>query len=392
MSTSSTIISKAHCWHVRVPLLEEWTASPEFGEHVFHDGRILIRLEDSEGFQGWGETPWGGSRELLDNALASLIGRSVAGMRLSFLDELWPSGSQYWQRPLPPSPFAPKLENLQHRLRHPLQMLVEMAVSDLIAKRAGVPLCHLFGGPWRDRVLVDYWMGRVSPRHAQKCVERARKLGFAGLKLKTTLEDPNVERLEAIREIGGEQWMVTVDPNGRLYRLDDALPTIRAMDDVGNMAILEDPFPRFHLGEFVELRRRIRARVVVHIDPPESLWSVLCSGAAGGLNIDCHGQGLFNWRMQAAVAGQANLPVWLGSGLDLGIATAAQIHLCASAPNCTLPSDQAGPWLRESHLLKRDFVVQDGCVLLPTGSGLGVEVDLAEVDKYSVGAQSWPSK
>ena len=72
----------------------------------------------------------------------------------------------------------------------------------------------------------------------------------------------------------------------------------------------------------------------------------------------------------------------MGSGLDLGIRTAAELHLAASAPNCILPGDQAAPWLRESHLLKEDFAIEDGHVLLPEGPGLGVEVDLAAVEKY----------
>ena len=73
----------------------------------------------------------------------------------------------------------------------------------LLARRAGIPLCAWFGGPWRQTVAVDYWMGRVTPAHAQRCVARAKALGFTGVKLKTTLEDPNVERLEAIRDAGG---------------------------------------------------------------------------------------------------------------------------------------------------------------------------------------------
>jgi L-alanine-DL-glutamate epimerase-like enolase superfamily enzyme len=364
-------------------------SSQEFGEHLLHSQRLLVRLTDEDGFQGWGESSFDGSRTVVDAALGGLVGRPLAAFRPSFLD-IWPSGSLYWQRPLPPSPFAPPLENLQHRTRHPLQTMVEMAIDDLIARRAGVPLCQLWGGAWRMSIPVDYWMGRVTPSHAQKCIQRAKSLGFHGVKLKTTLEDPNVERLEAVRDAGGKDWKVTVDPNGRFYRLDDALPTIRAMEQVGNMAILEDPFPRFHLPEFAELRRRISARVVVHIDPPESLWSVLTSGAAGGLNIDSHTQGLFNWRSQAAAAAQANLPVWHGSGLDLGVYTAAQLHACASAPNCTLPGDQIGPWLHESHLLQKDFTVEDGHVRVPMGIGSGVEVDLAAIDKYCVESRSWP--
>jgi muconate cycloisomerase len=166
--------------------------------------------------------------------------------------------------------------------------------------------------------------------------------------------------------------------------LDDSIATIRAMDAVGNLRILEDPFPRTALSETKALRERISARVVIHIDPPEMLAEVLRSEVCGGLNIDSHTQGLFGWRMQAAAADAFNLPVWHGSGNDLGIFTAAQLHLAASAPNCQLPGDQAGPWIRESTLVEEAFVVESGHVRVSQGPGLGVTVDRAALDRYGV--------
>ena len=41
----------------------------------------------------------------------------------------------------------------------------------------------------------------------------------------------------------------------------------------------------------------------------------------------------------AYLAGAAGMPVWHGSGHELGILDAAMLHSCAAAANCTLPSD-----------------------------------------------------
>lgn len=347
-----------------------------------------MRLRDNDGHEGWGEATHTSSDKAMESAARQILGKPLASLRPSSL-QLHTPGETYWHRPAPPSPYAPFEGNIQFRLRHALAPLFEMALVDLLTRRAGMPFSHMFGGAWRDRVRVDYWMGRTTPADAARCARRALELGFVGIKLKTTLEDPNVQRLEAIRDAAGENFKVTVDPNGRFYRLSDALPTIRAMDAVGNMSSLEDPFPRFVLHETAELRRMINARTIIHIDPPELLWQVIQSGAAGGLNIDSHTQGLFNWRLQAGVANQANLPVWHGSGLDMGIATAAQLHLAAATPNCQLPGDQAGPWLRESHLIKQDYQIEAGHIKLPTGSGLGVEVDMDALEKYTHSRQSF---
>jgi len=380
-------LTRARFWRVSVPYLEEWTSSPEFGPHPNSD-RLILELQDSAGLTGWGEGPWKLSVEETSAALQRLLACSPAELRPSFLDSLWAPGAQYWQQPPAPSFWAPPLENLRHRLRHPLQVAVETALGDLQARRLGLPLSALYGGTWRDRVACDYWMGRTTPAHAARCAERALELGFRGLKLKTTLEDPNVERLESIKRVAGVDFHVTVDPNGRFYRLDDSLPTLRAMDGIGNLRIIEDAFPRTALAETRELRRRINARVVVHIDPPESLGEVLLAQCCGGLNLDSHAQGFFAWRFQAAAADQFNLPVWHGSGLDLGIYTAAQLHVASTAPNCQLPGDQAGPWLRESTLVREPFRVEKGFVLVPPGPGLGVTPDLFAIERYAVAGAS----
>src|SRR5690606_16761445 len=114
--------------------------------------------------------------------------------------------------------------NLRHRLRHPLQTLVEGTLVDLRSRRLGCPAAQLFGGFWRRAVVTDYWAGRLTPDHARRCAQRALELGFHGMKLKTALEDPDPERLEAIRSVAGDRFKITLDPNGRYYRLDDALP------------------------------------------------------------------------------------------------------------------------------------------------------------------------
>src|SRR5690606_21040669 len=79
-----------------------------------------------------------------------LVGKSLSELRLTVLD--LHTKPTYWHQPLPPSPYAANVAKLQHRVRHPLQVIVEMAALDLIARRASVPLYLLFGGAWRDRV------------------------------------------------------------------------------------------------------------------------------------------------------------------------------------------------------------------------------------------------
>jgi L-alanine-DL-glutamate epimerase-like enolase superfamily enzyme len=376
-------IKSAQAWRVKVPLLADLCASPEFGGQPIGPDRLILKLTDHSGHHGWGEGQFKPGDDLA-KTLLRIVNVPLSSFRTQFLD-LWAPNATYYHLPSSPSPYANPPANLRHRLRHPFQTPFEMALLDLSSRRAGVSLSQHWGGLWRDAIPTDYWMGRVTPKDARRLTRRAIRLGFRGIKIKTTLEDPNVQRLEAIKQAAGSKdFHVTVDPNQRFYRLDDARPTILDMDKVGNMRILEDPFPRQHLQDAAALRPHINARMVIHVEDPDSLHSVLTSGAAGGINIDSHTVGLQGWRNLAAAVDAANLPCWHGSALDLGIYTAAQLHLAAVTPNCQLPGDQIGPWLRESHLLKHDFTLKEGAIVVPTGPGLGVDVDQSLVERYAV--------
>lgn len=380
-------IREISAWVVEVPYLEEWVSSPEFGPHSSGRARTLIRVRDREGSEGWGESA-GDVLEMVEKTTDLIFEMPGPASGSGFLD-LWRPGEIYWNRPVSPSPFRQDPADIRHRLRHPLQALWEAALTDLRARSAGLSVSDFWGGRWREKVAVDYWAGRVTPERAAVCAERAVSLGFRGIKLKTALEDPNCERLAAIQDRVGREFSVTLDPNGRFYRLDEAWRKIRDMDAIGNLNTLEDPFPRFHLEEFVELRRRISARVVVHLDPEESFSTVIKSGAAGGLNIDSHRVGGFQWRVLAGAAEAFNLLIWHGGTGDLGIGTAWQLHLAASAPNCRLPGDQAGPWLRASTIIQQNFDIQDGAVSVPQGPGIGVDVDFNELDRFCRRTKTW---
>jgi len=61
------------------------------------------------------------------------------------------------------------------------------------------------------------------------------------------------------------------------------------------------------------------------------------------------------------------------------------MSFAAATPNCVIPSDVLGYQIRESDLLVRTPTVRDGFMEVPTGPGLGVELDEDLVRRYLVG-------
>jgi muconate cycloisomerase len=83
------------------------------------------------------------------------------------------------------------------------------------------------------------------------------------------------------------------------------------------------------------------------------------------------------------VAGGAGMPVWHGSGHELGIKDAAFIHSCAASANCTLASD-ALSFQRVDDLLVEAIPIVDSYATVPDRAGLGVELDNDAVARYRV--------
>jgi L-rhamnonate dehydratase len=95
--------------------------------------------------------------------------------------------------------------------------------------------------------------------------------------------------------------------------------------------------------------------------------------------------GLWQCVKSAAVAESVGIPVTLHSGGELGLSQAAYLHLAASIPNMTLAIDNELDYLG-GDIVTAGMRIVDGHLPVPTGAGLGVEVDRDALERYAVDA------
>jgi L-alanine-DL-glutamate epimerase-like enolase superfamily enzyme len=264
---------------------------------------------------------------------------------------------------------------------------VEIAVWDLFAKNAGVPLRYLLGGT-QDTVPAYASGGYYragDPRDTLTAeIERYRELGFTDFKLRfgrlPLRED--LERVAAARRALGPGARLAVDANNAWYTLGEALKAVDALaqydiwwveepfapDDIANHVLLTDhsPIPiatgeieatRWGFGELIDRR------------------------AADILQPDaCVIGGVSEWWRVATLAAEdsiAVIPHWH-----------ANIHaqLAAATPNCPAVEYLA---LGEDiynfeQLVANPLVVADGRILLDQTPGIGVEFDWEAVDWWAI--------
>lgn len=340
---------------VIVPMRPGTVHSPQWGKPEFDEvPKFILKVQTDSQHFGLGETYRGVTQAEVEAAVAALIGVDPLRLPLTHL-------------PIP---------------RNGAYDGFEIALFDLVGKAVDWPVHHLLGGAHRERVLVDYWCGQKTPADIAETARTGWAQGFQGLKMKCQLEDPMVERVQAIAA-AVPQLKITIDPNFRFYRPGATLELARQLQGY-NIEVFEDPTPREDLEWYVFMRReltKLGIPLALHLSRPQDVVAALQKDC-----IDCFNLGgsMVEFGRMAYIAEAAGKPVWHGSGVDLGILDMAYVHACAAARNCTLASDIIGNFLREDDLIVNPIQYENGYALVPQSPGLGVELDEEAVARYRV--------
>jgi galactonate dehydratase len=262
---------------------------------------------------------------------------------------------------------------------------VEQALWDLTGKAAGLPIYKLLGGPLRDRIKVyAHCHGETDEQAAQRARELvaqgfiALKTGVAGGRLPRIIETPGfveraVKRFAAIREAVGKEIDLAIDFHGATSPQTAAL-LIKALEPYQPLFV-EEPVQCQNVDVLADLARKTHIPIATgeRIYTKWGFREILEQGAASVLQPDLsHAGGIFEARIIAGMAEAYYAAI--APHCPLGpIALAASIQLDAAIPNF-LAQEQVS---LGAGYLKTPFVLTNGYLELPTGPGLGIELDEA---------------
>ncbi len=368
MSSSGRIVS-VEAWPVNVPL----DAPYEFATGVYAGmSRTVVRVITDEGLIGLGESPSVSDAPALWEQAPNLAGRDAS----TLLDQL---------ASVPFTGAAPR-DSPEMIVRRP-EAAVEMALWDIAAQAAGVALCELLGDRVRDEIaLTEYFAFRLPGPSAQGeqtaaeiaayCVRMAREHDSPVFEGKMGVRPP-AEELAMLREVRaaiGPDRRLRIDAN-MAWRPDTARPTLAELERLGVESVEE---PVAGLEAMADLRRSTSIPFSAHSTDIEAIakWSApnaLVVGIAG-----CGGVGA-TLRFAAACAA-AGVEFRFYSG-DLGVATAAQLHVAAAADSIQGPHQSLLRWYADDVIAGGPFRPHRGMLPVPTASGLGVTLDEAALGR-----------
>lgn len=368
-------ITRVETIPVCVPLKQGLTTKTAHGEHVVSP-YVIVRIHTDQGLTGLGEATlaprWSGetSRSCVA-AINELIGPELVGQDPTQIAAL----RMRIDRVLKLNPFT--------------KAAVDMALWDLAGKAAGVPVYQLLGGKLREQVPIKLVVGAFGVAEACHLAERFLDWGVRSLKVKVGLNpEQDVARVCSIRKLAEPEVSIGIDANGG-WDYATARRMIERLRDC-DLQFVEQPIPPGDPEALAQLRRDTEVPLMAD----ESLftladaWQLAVHRSTDIFSVypGKHGGVLATVEI-AHVARAAGIACALGSNLELGIGTAAMLHVAAALPEIAserYPADAIGPLYHEADLLTQPLALGPEFALVPDGPGLGVELDEEQVRRWRV--------
>jgi muconate cycloisomerase len=341
------------------------------GVTIAHAHNLLVRIEAEDGTVGWGEAA----------SAPTMTGDTLGGLTAAVRDHLGPLllGRDAWMRPA-----------LCRALRAALigntgaHSAVEMALIDLAGQAAGLPAIDLVGGAVRTAVPPMWLLGNAT---AEQDIAEARAKedeGFHFFKLKIGVKPlaAEIAGTLALRQALGADTPLCADANCGL-----TLEAARRYADETRRAqllFLEQPLGHADLTGLAAL-----ARVApVPIGADEGIHAIAdveahARAGAGGVSLKLIKLGGIGAAIEAAkLCERRGLSVNVAVKIaESSIGSAAAVHFACAVPAIDWGVSLTHFYLAED-LVQRPLRLRDGTVSLPTGPGLGVEVDEDAVSRF----------
>ncbi|MTH54409.1 o-succinylbenzoate synthase [Bacillus mangrovi] len=257
---------------------------------------------------------------------------------------------------------------------------IEMAVWDVYAKQLNRPLSSVLGGT-REAVEAGMVIGLDTIPSMLKSIDHALAAGYKRLKVKIK---PGYD-FDLIHEIRKQYPYIPLmaDANSA-YTLEDA-DKLKSLDDFGLMMI-EQPLASDDIIDHAVLQKMVNTPICLDesIESAEDARKALDLGSCKIINIK-PGRvgGLAETIKIHDLCLKRNIPVWCGGMLETGISRAHNLA-AASLPNFTIPGDlSASSRYWKEDLISPEVTVQNGLVAVPSGAGIGFEVDRKKLGKYT---------
>jgi L-alanine-DL-glutamate epimerase-like enolase superfamily enzyme len=331
---------------------------------------LLVRIEAADGRVGWGVAA----------SAPTMTGDTLGGLTAAVRDYLAPrligQDAKQWNA-LRPALHRALLGN------GGAHSAVEMAVLDLIGRASGKRLIDLVAKPRREAVKPMWLLGNKTAEEDVAEAHVRQKEGFEFFKLKIGVK-PLAKEIAiafAVRE-ALPKTPLCADANCGLTLTDARKYAERTRK--AKLMFVEQPLA---YDDFDGLRKLTRAtKVPIGVDEAiHSFADIVSSAKAGasGVSLKLIKLGGITAAVEAGkLCQRLGLSVNIAAKIaESSISSAAALHLACAVPKADWGVSLTHFYLADD-IVKRPLPLKNGMVALPSGPGLGIEVDEAAVERF----------
>lgn len=334
---------------------------------------VIIEITTDTGITGWGEaSPWpvftgtaeGNAAALHTHLRPHLIGQDPIQVERHLLN-------------------ANKM-----LVGHPeAKAALEMALLDITGKVSGLSVCELVGGKMRDDMGLSFSVANPDFDADLEDIAAMWEDGVRIFKFKTGFAEHSfdVMRTEKLRHLYGNEIDIRIDYNQGLAAYD-AIRCIRDLEAF-RPTFIEQPVKMHERDALAHITHAIDTPIMADesvFDPQTALYGAQ-HRIADIFSLKVMKSGGIRRALEvAAIARAAGIEVYGGCMFETGLAHAAGAHLMAAIPDLLLECEfYMATYYAQEDILAEPFPVKNGRVHVPTGPGLGVDVDREMLKKYA---------
>src|SRR5580658_3573680 len=272
---------------------------------------------------------------------------------------------------------------------------VEIALYDVVGKVRNLPVSELIGGRVRDRIRLYGSSGMYqSPEGYAAEAVLCRKLGFTAYKMRPgNGPEEDLEAVRQMRQATGPDFEIIVDAHtwwrmgNKSYSQETVEQLAQAMAE-HRILWLEEPMPPDDHDAYVALNERERGRLASGEHEPNELryLDLIQSRAVDYVQMDVVCQGGFATarRLFPDIARAGLRFAFHSWGSSLEVLAAAHLGVCwpesvvdwLEYPCYSTDTHKfMYPFPLASEILKTPLTIERGNLVVPSGPGLGVEID-----------------
>ncbi len=265
-----------------------------------------------------------------------------------------------------------------------IKSALDMALYDIAAQHAGLPLYEYLGGKNEKMIQTDY---TISFNAADKMAEDALKIkneGFAIIKIKLGGEkEEDINRVRKIRKAVGDEIRIRIDAN-QGWSVTSGIEILNEIEKY-KIEFCEEPIPRWNFMELSKVREQSTVPIMAdetccdHHDASRLIELKACDM----FNIKLgKSSGIFNAMKMIRLAEKSGIKMQMGGFLESRLGFTASAHVALSS-NMIVYHDFDTPLMHSEDFIQYGISYQHGGIIqVPDSAGTGAMPDEQYLKKF----------